>query len=195
MELSLKFFANFREAVGQKTITRKFPDGVTAGEVLADLEAEFPDLDLLEEGDLRPQINVLRNGRGVVHMDGVDTTLEAGDTLSIFPPVAGGSEEAEEQREGATTITEAFRGISKRLAIRYLGNLGGEHVTDGDDAEAGGSDRVEGDDWSATVTSETVDIAGGTLQLTEVTVRFEGAASRLPELVEQFSQKAMRAGG
>ncbi len=198
MELSFKFFANFREAVGQKTITREFSDDVTAGEVLADLEAEFPDLDLLEDGDLRPQINVLRNGRGVVHMDGVDTVLEAGDTLSIFPPVAGGGEEAEEQPDGTTTITESFRGISQRLAVRYLGNLGGKEVPVGVDAgngDEGGNQRVEGDDWTATVTSETVDIAGGTLQLTEVTVRFEGAASTLPELVEQFSQKAMRAGG
>ncbi|MFB6221189.1 MAG: hypothetical protein ABEH90_07095 [Halolamina sp.] len=70
----------------------------------------------------------------------------------------------------------------------------GEHVTDGADAGTG-VDRVEGDDWTATVTSQKADIAGGTLQLTEVTVRFEGDASTLPELVERFSQKAMRAGG
>lgn len=185
MELSLKFFANFREAVGEKTVTREFPDGATAGEVLAALEEEFDDLDLLEDGDLRPQINVLRNGRGVVHMDGVETVLEDGDTLSIFPPVAGGAE--------TTTRTEAFRGISQRLAVRYLQNLGGEHV-DGP-TDGSGPATVEGPDWTASLTAEKVAIAGGSLQLTEVTVRFEGAPETLPDLVERFSQKAMRAGG
>ena len=185
MELSLKFFANFREAVGEKLISREFDDGATAGEVLAALEAEFDDLDLLTDGDLRPQINVLRNGRGVVHMDGVDTVLEDGDTLSIFPPVAGGAE--------AATREEAFRGISQRLAVRYLENLDGEHV-DGP-TDGSGAARVEGPDWTATLTAEKVAIAGGSLQLTEVTVRFEGDPETLPALVERFSQKAMRAGG
>ncbi|MEF8802519.1 MAG: hypothetical protein V5A56_16070, partial [Halolamina sp.] len=58
-----------------------------------------------------------------------------------------------------------------------------------------GVDRVEGDDWTATLTSKKVDIAGGTLTITEVTVRFDGSPSTLPSLVERFSQKAMRAGG
>lgn len=196
MQLSLKFFANFREAVGQKTIDREFSDGVTAGSVLAGLESEFPDLDLLEDGDLRPQINVLRNGRGVVHMDGVETVLEDGDTLSIFPPVAGGARDADVEGDDTgeqITTEEAFRGISQRLAVRYLTNLGGEHVAG--DADGDGVDRIEGDDWTATLTSEKADIAGGTLKITEVTVRFDGSPSTLPSLVERFSQKAMRAGG
>lgn len=194
MQLSLKFFANFREAVGQKTVDREFSDGATAGEVLADLESEFPELDLLEDGDLRPQINVLRNGRGVVHMEGVETVLEDGDTLSIFPPVAGGSGDAESETEGdRTTTEESFRGISQRLAVRYLKNLGGEHVAG--DAEGEGEDRIEGDDWTATLTSKKADIAGGTLKITEVTVRFQGDPSTLPSLVDRFAQKAMRAGG
>ncbi len=221
MQLSLKFFANFREAVGQKTVDHELPDGATVGEVLAELEAEYPDLDLLEDGELRPQINVLRNGRGVIHMDGVETVLEDGDTLSIFPPVAGGAcdtNSSPEETPEQITIEESFRGISQRLAVRYLTNLGGEHVTAGTDAGDGehvtagtdagdgehvtartdagdGVDRVEGDDWTATLTSKKVDIAGGTLTITEVTVRFDGSPSTLPSLVERFSQKAMRAGG
>ena len=92
MELDLRFFATFREAVGQKTLTREFDDDVTVGEVLEELEAEYDDLEgqLLENGEVRPQLNVLKNGRNVVHEEGVETVLEAGDTLSVFPPVAGG---------------------------------------------------------------------------------------------------------
>ncbi len=85
----------------------------------------------------------------------------------------------------ATRLERSFRGISERLAIRYLTNLGGEQVTE---------DTVEGEDWTATLSSEKVGV-GPSLQLTEVTVVFEGAEDTLEPLVEQFAQKAMRAGG
>ncbi|WP_410766546.1 ubiquitin-like small modifier protein 1 [Haloferax sp. DFSO60] len=92
MELELRFFATFREAVGQKTLMENVEAGATVGDVLSSLEAEYEGLSgqLLENGDLRPHVNVLRNGREVLHLDGLETTLESGDTVSVFPPVAGG---------------------------------------------------------------------------------------------------------
>ena len=82
--------------------------------------------------------------------------------------------------------TRQYRGISRRLAADYLENLGGRRV-DGDD-------HIEGDDWSADLSAETVEVAGS-MELTEVTVAFEGEAGVLEELVEDFTRKAMRAGG
>lgn len=92
MEITLRFFATFREAVGQKTIERTHDDGTTVGTVLSELESEYEDLDgrLLEDGEIRAQLSVLRNGRDVAHAEGPETRLEDGDTLSVFPPVAGG---------------------------------------------------------------------------------------------------------
>ncbi|MFC6837716.1 ubiquitin-like small modifier protein 1 [Halomarina ordinaria] len=93
MELELRFFANFRTAVGSKTIAREYDDDATVGDVLAALEAEFDGLEGLildDVGDIRPQLNVLKNGREVLHLDGTATELEEGDTMSVFPPVAGG---------------------------------------------------------------------------------------------------------
>lgn len=93
IELELRFFANFRTAVGQKVIPRSFEPGTTVGEVLAAIESEFPELagDILDEEDeIKPQLSVLKNGREVIHIDGTATTLEDGDSLSVFPPVAGG---------------------------------------------------------------------------------------------------------
>lgn len=91
MELELKFFASFREAVGQKTIRREFEDGATVGEVLAALEEEYPELDFFDaEGQIRGFVRVLRDGRDIEHMEGRETTMEDGETLSCFPPVAGG---------------------------------------------------------------------------------------------------------
>jgi molybdopterin synthase sulfur carrier subunit len=92
MRLELRFFATFREAVGSKTIEREYEDGALVGDVLRALEDEFDGLEgqLIQDGGLKPQINVLKNGREVLHMDGIETELEEGDRLSVFPPVAGG---------------------------------------------------------------------------------------------------------
>ncbi|WP_373222114.1 hypothetical protein [Halorientalis marina] len=72
-------------------------------------------------------------------------------------------------------------------------NLGGELVA----GEQEGSEeaRVAADDWTATLSAGKVDIAGGTMQLTEVSIAFEGEPAALDPLIEQFAQKAMRAGG
>lgn len=93
MELTLRFFATFREHAGQKVVEKSYDEDLTIGELLASLEAEYPEMkgELLIDGDLKPQINVLKNGREVLHMEGVETTLADGDTVSIFPPVAGGA--------------------------------------------------------------------------------------------------------
>jgi hypothetical protein len=85
----------------------------------------------------------------------------------------------------AVTREKAFRGISQRLAIHYLENLGGEQVDE---------ETVVGDDWQASLSSDKVGI-GPTVSLTEVTVVFEGHEGTLETLIDQFSQKAMRAGG
>ncbi len=79
-----------------------------------------------------------------------------------------------------------FRGISERLARRYLTNLGGRVVDEGS--------LIEGDSWEATLTSQTVAI-GPSLQLNEVILVFEGNREVLEPLIDRFAQKAMRAGG
>lgn len=93
MELELRFFATFRQAVGQKSLTEAY-DGevITVGELLRNLETEYPDIEVLEDdGTVRGFITVLKNGREITYIDGLDTKLEDGDTLSVFPPVAGGA--------------------------------------------------------------------------------------------------------
>jgi len=83
--------------------------------------------------------------------------------------------------------SKQYRGISKRLAANYLENLDGERVEpDGD--------RVEGDGWSAALSEESVNPVGA-IELSEVTVTFEGEAAVLEPLIERFDRKAIRAGG
>lgn len=93
MQIEFRFFATFRQAVGSKTTEHNYADGARVGDVLAALEDEYEGLsgNLLDgDGEIRPQLSVFKNGREVLHMDGVETGLDDGDTLSVFPPVAGG---------------------------------------------------------------------------------------------------------
>lgn len=220
MNLELKFFATFREAVGQKTVEREYDDGATVRDVLDALQAEFPDLEgeFYDDGEIRETVRVLRNGRAIVHMDGAETELDGGDTLSVFPPVAGGSSldgdpaEREEsdsdpaEREesdgnpgeitvdvdrergpaGAAVVEREFRGISKRLAVRYL---------EGMSAERESENLLVADGWSVEVVEGDPVTIGPTLSLTPLEVTFEGDPDVLPERVATFAQKAMRAGG
>ena len=212
MELELRFFATFRETVGRKTVVREFEDGSDVGEVLSVLEAEYDEMDgrLIVDGDLAPQINVLKNGREVLHLQGLETALADGDRLSVFPPVAGGTTDADAAGDTADDADDtrtapavpptedgwvrrevAYRGISRRLAAHYLVNLGG-HLVDADDPAA--ATRVDGDGWRATLRAETV-TAAASITLTEVTVSFAGETAVLEALLPRFKQKAMRAGG
>jgi MoaD family protein len=204
MDVQLKFFATFREAAGSKFVDREVEAGATVGDLLAGLERDYEGLagELLVDGDLRPQINVLRNGREVLHQQGVDTPVENGDTVAVFPPVAGGAGETGETEAerandddpdpppgadpGTGRVRErSYRGISRRLAIHYLTGLGGEKTAE---------NRVEGDGWTVHL-EESEATVGPTLSLTQVDVRFEGDPARLDGLVARFSRKAMRAGG
>lgn len=90
--IELRFFATYRAAVGQKTVERDY-DAATVGEVLFAIEEEWPEIAgqlLDDEGEIRPQLSVLKNGREVAHLEGPATAIESGDTVSVFPPVAGG---------------------------------------------------------------------------------------------------------
>ena len=219
MELELRFFATFREAAGGKTVVREFETAADVGDVLRALEAEYDGMDgrLLVDGDLAPQINVLKNGREVLHLEGLSTPLEDGDRLSVFPPVAGGA--VEDQEDSASTDADdvehdtdaddvdvndrvpadagwvrrsvAYRGISRRLAAHYLANLGGRFVDAETPAE---STRIDGDGWRASLEAAEVR-AAGSITLTEVRVSFAGEASVLETLLPKFERKAMRAGG
>lgn len=83
------------------------------------------------------------------------------------------------------TQKRSFRGISRRLAIQYLETLGADRVDD---------DRVEAEEWAATLSEQTVSV-GPSVSLTQVDLVFEGDPEGLDALIERFARKAMRAGG
>lgn len=87
-----KLFADLAESAGQKRIPVDAEPGVTVENALSNLLDEYPALAerVLEDGELHDHINILRNGTNVMVQDGLDTELQAGDELAMFPPVSGG---------------------------------------------------------------------------------------------------------
>jgi molybdopterin synthase sulfur carrier subunit len=91
MELEMRFFATFRQAVGQKTVRQDFEDASTIGDIVQSLSEEYPDMDLYnEDGSIREFITIMKDGKDIEHIQGLETEVEEGSTISVFPPVAGG---------------------------------------------------------------------------------------------------------
>lgn len=90
-----KLFADLAELAGGKRVAVDAGAGDTVGEALEALLDSRPALEervLDEEGELEEHINLLRNGSNVFTQEsGLETELESGDELALFPPVSGGS--------------------------------------------------------------------------------------------------------
>ena len=88
-----KLFADLAEIAGGRTVEVAASPGDTVGNALDALLDAHPDLRerVLDDGAVADHINVLRNGQSVREGDGMETTLESGDELALFPPVSGGS--------------------------------------------------------------------------------------------------------
>ena len=68
-------------------------EGGTVGEVLGELTTSHPDTReqlFSPEGDLNRYVNVYLNDEDVRVLDGLDTSVNAGDTVVILPAMAGG---------------------------------------------------------------------------------------------------------
>lgn len=75
---------------GQSTVEVR---GQTVDEALRSLVNEYPDLSanlFNDDDELRQFVNVYVDDEDVRFGNGVDTTLESGDEISIVPSIAGG---------------------------------------------------------------------------------------------------------
>lgn len=94
MEIRWKLFADLAELADGRTVTVHVDDGATVDDALTALFDGRDDLRarvLDDDGEVRGDVNVLRNGRNVVTQEsGMETEIEASDELAVFPPVSGG---------------------------------------------------------------------------------------------------------
>ena len=93
MQLECVFFGPFREAVGRKTV-RYETDAATIGELLRELEADYPSLaGELVAGDgaeLAGDTVVTIDRRHVTQLQGLATPLEDDVVVRLVPSVYGG---------------------------------------------------------------------------------------------------------
>ncbi len=70
-----------------------YGEGANVGELIADLERQFPGLRerlVEDQGELRRFINIYVNQEDIRFLKGKNTALKDGDEVSIVPAIAGG---------------------------------------------------------------------------------------------------------
>lgn len=90
--ITVKSFATFREVMDSQ-VDMEFPKGATIRTLLAELTGRFEGLNeqmFSAPEILRDFINILKNGRNIHFLAGLDTPLSDGDLIALFPPAAGG---------------------------------------------------------------------------------------------------------
>lgn len=91
MSIKVRIPAPLRTLTGGEGLVEVSSESI--GDAIAKLEAAFPGIKerLCEEtGEIRRFVNIYVNGEDVRFLDGLGTTLSAGDEISIVPAVAGG---------------------------------------------------------------------------------------------------------
>jgi sulfur-carrier protein len=90
MAVTVKIPSQLRAATDGEATTEV--EGSTVGEVLDALYDRYDDLRdrIAEDGGLRRFVNVYVGGEDIRFLDGLDTSVEDGDEVTILPAVAGG---------------------------------------------------------------------------------------------------------
>jgi len=90
--VTVKSFATLREVMDPE-VRLDFEEGAAIRTLLAELSGRyggFHERIFSAPGDLRDFVNILKNSRNIQFLAGLDTPLADGDTIAIFPPLAGG---------------------------------------------------------------------------------------------------------
>jgi molybdopterin synthase sulfur carrier subunit len=91
--MQVKVYATLRLKIGRAAIEVEAGPGNTVRDVIREVLEQYPALgpDLMSgEGELAEHVHVFLDGRNVRLLEGLDTVIQEGQKLDIFPPVAGG---------------------------------------------------------------------------------------------------------
>ncbi len=87
----VKYFANFRDITHKKREELKASNAAELLDILIEKYGdEFKNFVFNEQGELKPGVIFLVNGKNILHLKGLQTELKDDDEISLFPPAAGG---------------------------------------------------------------------------------------------------------
>jgi molybdopterin synthase sulfur carrier subunit len=92
--MEVKVYATLRIKIGQSKIKVHTGPGDTVRDAIREALERYPILTadvLTNDGELVNHVNIFLNGRNVRLLDGLDTVIQHGQRLDLFPPVGGGS--------------------------------------------------------------------------------------------------------
>jgi len=93
MKVTVRFFAHLSDHVEKKDRIELDVETITNISQLIDLLCDMFNIReiLFEKNNkLREWVTIMKNGREIRYLSGMDTQLDDNDEISIFPPVVGG---------------------------------------------------------------------------------------------------------
>ena len=89
MKIKVKFFGSFRELFQEREVELQSESNMRdLLNLLCDSSKRREQI--FDGGELKPYLAILRNGKHIHHLSGLETKLDDGDTIVIFPPAGGG---------------------------------------------------------------------------------------------------------
>ncbi|KQC15697.1 MAG: ubiquitin-like small modifier protein 1 [Methanothrix sp.] len=92
MRVFVRAFAKFREIAGEKNRV-ELEEGSTLCDLLKAISLSHPELEgdlFRSDGAVGDGVTILRNRKGIDHLDLSMTALEEGDEVALLPPFSGG---------------------------------------------------------------------------------------------------------
>src|SRR5829696_7457232 len=120
MAITIALPTPLRQFVGGKSEVEL--DAATAGEALAKLTTEFPELRkhlYNDQNALRNFINIYVGDEDIRHLDGPETAVNEGETVMIVPSIAGGTTAVQPRAEASLPelTNEEYARYSRHLIL------------------------------------------------------------------------------
>ena len=91
MAVEVKVTSVLQKITGAKVVQG---EGVTVGELLSNLDGQYPGFknQIMQDGSLHRFVNIYLNDEDIRYLEQLDTAVKEGDSVSILPALAGGSD-------------------------------------------------------------------------------------------------------